>query len=50
MGVFEDAFRRLNAAGKNNEAQLVRQIAELTTDKGGRRTGTANGPGKGGVR
>ena len=29
-GSFEDAYRTLSTAGKNNEAQLVMQIAEIT--------------------
>ena len=32
-GSFEDAFRTLNTAGRHNEAQLVRQMAELTRTK-----------------
>ena len=33
QGSFEDAYRTLSARGKNNEAQLVMQIAELTRTK-----------------
>ena len=32
-GSFEDAYRTLSASGKDNEAQLVMQIAELTRTK-----------------